>query len=357
MAFDSTPFIFRPGQVSRSVSFENPTGEAGRGGRESSPLGVSRKGSAVRHVHHGETVQLADIAGNGTIRHIWLTTHDKPHLLRGSVIRIYWEGQDHPSVELPLCEFFGFANGRSRAFQSVFHSVGSTKAMNCWLPMPFTRRARVEFTNESGARLPLFYQIDYTLNDGHPDDVGRLHATFRRETATMPAEDFEILPERQGPIRYLGCVLGVTPTDPLWWGEGEMKAYIDGDTDYPTICGTGSEDYVGQAWGIQDEAFLHHGCSWREKPDDTDTGQVSIYRWHLADPILCERSMRVTIQQIGHRPTYAAKTIDDYKAELFERIDDWSAAAFWYETAPSAPLPPMSDAVLRLAGLPGPEDT
>ena len=136
-----------------------------------------------------------------------------------------------------------------------------------------------------------------------------------------------------------------------------MKAYIDGDRDYPTICGTGTEDYVGQAWGIQDEAFLHHGCSWREKDDDADTGLVSVYRWHLADPIVSETRMRVTIQQIGHRPTYAAKTIDDYKAELFERVDDWSVAAFWYEAAPAKPLPPMPDPAVRLAGLPGPQDS
>src|SRR5690606_37650008 len=143
-----------------SISFENPTGAPGAGGMQASPLGRGRKGSAVRHVENGETITLAAIAGNGTIRHIWLTTHDKAHLLRGALIRIYWEGQTHPSVELPLGEFFGFANGKAKAFQSVFHSVSSTKGMNAWLPMPFTRHARIEFANQSGARLPLFYQID-----------------------------------------------------------------------------------------------------------------------------------------------------------------------------------------------------
>lgn len=345
------PYELLPGIVSRSISFENPTGARGAGGMEASPLGQGRKGSAVRHVQNGETIVLADISGTGTIRHIWLTTHDKPHLLRGSLIRIFWEGQSHPSIELPLCEFFGFANGKSRAFQSAFHSVSSTKGMNFWLPMPFTRNARIEFVNESGSRLPLFYQVDYTLGDSHDETVGRVHAAFTRESPTTKKRDLEILPERHGRIRYLGAVIGVRPHDPLWWGEGELKAYLDDDDEFATIVGTGAEDYIGHAFGIQDEAFLHNGCNFREKADVSDTGMVSIYRWHLADPIVCERRMRITIQQIGHRPTYKAATIDDYKAELYERADDWSAAAFWCEATPSAPLPPCPDAALRLAGI------
>lgn len=345
------PYSLPKNIVSRAASFENPTGAPGQGGTEASPLGTGRKGSAVRHVQDGETVVLADIEGCGTIRHIWITTHDKPHLLRGARIRVYWEGQQHPGIELPLGEFFGFAHGRSGAFQSVFHSVSSTKGMNCWLPMPFTTRARIEFTNLSGARLPLFYQVDYTLGDGHDEDVGRLHALFRRENPTSAGVDFEILPERHGRIRFLGCVLGIRPNDPLWWGEGEMKAYIDEDVTFPTIAGTGSEDYVGHAFGIQDEAFLHHGCSYREKADDSDTGAVSIYRWHLADPIVCNDRLRVTIQQIGHRPTFKARTIDEYKAELFERQDDWSSATFWYEATPSAPIPACPEPSVCLADL------
>lgn len=239
MAFFSDPYAIPKRLVSRAASFENPTGAPGRGGTESSPLGAGRKGSAVRHVHDGETVVLADIEGRGSIRHIWITTHDKPRLLRGARIRAFWEGQAQPSVDLPLGEFFGFAHGRSNAYQSLFHSVSSTKGMNCWLPMPFTRHARLEFANHSGARLPLFYQVDYTLGDEHPDDVGRLHASFRRENPTKPGHDFEILPERRGRIRFLGCVLGIRPADPLWWGEGEMKAFIDDDAQFPTICGTG----------------------------------------------------------------------------------------------------------------------
>jgi hypothetical protein len=352
MPFDSKPFNIPEHLVSRAISFENPTGDAGMGGREARPLGVGRKGSAVRHVQDGETTVLADIKGTGTIRHIWLTTHNKPHLLRGSVVRIFWEGQQHPSVELPLGEFFGFANGQCRAFESIYHSVSSTKGMNCWIPMPFLEGAKIEFSNRSGHRLPLFYQVDYTLGDNHAPGVGRLHASFHRENPTQLKRDFEILPERRGRISFLGAVLGVIPEAPLWWGEGEMKAFIDGDGKFATIVGTGSEDYVGHAFGIQDESFLHHGCNYREKDHDSDTGMVSIYRWHVADPIFCQQRMRLVIQQIGHRPTYQARSIDDYKAELYERSDDWSAAAFWYQATPSTPLPQFPDAALCLARVP-----
>lgn len=344
-------YDINPRLVTRSVSFENPHGAPGAGGRASSPLGEGRKGSAVRHVHDGESVMLADIQGNGTLRHVWLTTHNKPHLLRGSSIRIFWDDQADASVDVPLGEFFGFAHGKSRAFETCLHSVGSTRGMNCWIPMPFRRRARVEFHNRSGARLPLFYQIDYTLGDDHPPDVGRLHAAFRRENPTTPTRDLEILSERHGAIRYLGAVIGVRPLDPLWWGEGEMKGYLDGDDEFASIVGTGSEDYVGQAFGIQDEAFRYHGCNYREKDHDADTGRVSIYRWHVPDPIVCRERMRIAIQQIGHRPTGHAHTIDDYKAELYERADDWSVAAFWYQRTPSQPLPVALDAAACLADL------
>lgn len=339
------------GLRSFAVNFENPTGQAGAGGTAASPLGVGRKGDPVRHIEDGEAVTLMDIEGNGTIRHIWMTFHDVPARLRGASIRAYWDGQAHPSIDVPVCEFFGFAHGRSNVFESCMHSVGSTKSMNSWMLMPFVAGARLEFHNNSGERLPLFYHIDYTLGDDHEASVGRLHGTFRRENTTILTKDFEILPERHGAIRYLGCVIGVRPLDPLWWGEGELKVYIDDDSTYPTIAGTGSEDYVGLAWGLQNETFQYHGCSYREKEDDADTGRVSMYRWHVVDPIVCRKRMRVTIQQIGHRPTNNARTIDEYKAELYEREDDWSAAAFWYQALPADPIPACTPPAECLANL------
>jgi hypothetical protein len=337
---------------SRSISFENPTGAPGAGGRAASPLGPGRKGSAVRLVQPGESIELADIEGPGTIRHIWLTTHSKQELLRGCVLRAWWDDQPHPSIEAPLGDFFGFAHGGTPAFQSCAHSVGGALGMNCWLPMPFVRRARLELVNEASVRLPLFYQVDYTVGDEHADDVRRLHVAFQRQNPTTPGRDFEVLPRREGRIHYLGAVIGVRPLDPRWWGEGELKVWLDEDTTHATIVGTGTEDYVGLSWGIQPNAFLYHGANWRERDDAIATGAVSIYRWHVPDPIVCEQSMRVTIQQIGHSPTGNAKTVDDYLAELYERADDWSCATFWYEATPSAPLPPIPDAQARTRDLP-----
>ena len=337
---------------SRSISFENPSGAAGAGGRASSPLGPGRKGAPARLVQPSESVVLADIEGPGTIRHIWLTTHSKQELLRGCVIRAWWDDQPHPSIEAPLGDFFGFAHGGTPAFQSCAHSVGGALGMNIWLPMPFLRRARLELVNEASVRLPLFYQVDYTIGDEHDHAVGRLHVAFQRQNPTTAGCDFEVLPRRDGRIRYLGAVFGVRPLDPRWWGEGELKAWIDEDGEHATIVGTGTEDYVGLSWGIQSNAFLYHGANWRERDDATSTGAVSVYRWHALDPIVCERSMRVTIQQIGHSPTGNARSIDDYLAELYERADDWSCATFWYEAVPSAPLPPIPDAASRTRDLP-----
>jgi len=340
------------GLRSRSICFENPTGAPGAGGRAASPLGPGRKGAPVRLVQPGESVELADIEGPGTIRHIWLTTHSKQELLRGCVIRAWWDDQPHPSIEAPLGDFFGFAHGGTPAFQSCAHSVGAALGMNIWLPMPFLKRARFEISNEASVRLPLFYQIDYTTGDAHAADVARLHVAFQRQNPTRLAQDFEILPRREGRIRYLGAVLGVRPLDARWWGEGELKVWIDDDTTHATIVGTGTEDYVGLSWGIQPNAFLYHGANWRERDDMSHTGAVSMYRWHVLDPIVCERSMRVTLQQIGHSPTGNARSVEDYLAELYERADDWSCATFWYEATPSAPLPAMPDAATRTRDLP-----
>ncbi len=316
---------------SRAISFENPTGEKGKGGMAASPLGTGRKGSPARMIAPGEQVVLCDVEGPGTIRHIWATTLNFPVLFRGAVVRAWWDDQEHPSIEAPLGDFFGFAHGKVVAYQSAVHSIGERAALNLWLPMPFTKRARITLTNESKIPMALFYQIDMTVGDQHPENVGRLHTVFRRENLTTKTEDFELLPKRTGKGRLLGSVIGVRHLDAEWWGEGEMKAFIDGDTQFPTICGTGSEDYVGLSFGIQPTPFLYHGCSLNENQF------VSMYRWHHLDPIIWKDDIRVTIQQIGHRGTSLSP--NDYMDQLYEREDDWSAATFWYEPVPSAPLP------------------
>ena len=335
-------FDLDTGLVSRSISFENPTGAPGAGGRASSPLGQGRKGAPTRVLEPGERVVLCDIEGPGTIRHVWMTTFDQPQIFRGAVVRAWWDGQEHPSIEVPLGDFAGFAHGKPTAYESAVHSVGERAAMNFWLPMPFTSRARLELMNEGERPMPLFYQIDYTLGDRLKEGVGRLHALFRRENPTTLGEDFELLPQRRGRGRFLGAIVGVRVLDSKsWWGEGELKIYLDGDQDFATIVGTGSEDWVGLSFGMQETPFRFHGASL-----DRD-GFVSMYRWYVPDPIYWQNEVRVTMQQIGHDPEREG----EYLERLFERSDDWSTATFWYEAVPSEPLPPLSPLAQRLADL------
>ncbi len=328
------PYLLDTGLLSRSISFENPTGAPGEGGKAASNLGPGRKGSPSRQIKPGETVQLCDIEGPGTIRHIWMTTAREPAVQRACVIRAYWEGQEHPSLECPIGDLFGFAHGKITSYHSAVHSVGPTGGRNLWLPMPFAKRAKMTFTNEGEKAVPLFYQIDYTRGDEHPRDVGRLHVLFRRENPTTEKKDFELLPKRSQKGRFLGSVIGIRNLHPgQWWGEGEIKVYMDGDEELPTICGTGSEDYVGLAWGMQLAPFLYNGCSLNEKDF------VSMYRWHLPDPVAWRKEARITIQQIA------------WKNGLAETSDDWSAATFWYEPVPSARLPVLPDVKSRTADL------
>lgn len=330
------PYRLDTGLISRSISFENPTGAPGEGGKAASNLGQGRKGAPAKQVKPGETVQLCDIEGPGTIRHIWITTDQSPEIQRAAFIRVWWEGQEHPSIECPIGDFFGFAHGKINAYSSAVHSVGPTGGRNIWIPMPFTKRAKMTFTNEGSKQIPLFYQIGYTVGDKHPADVGRLHVLFRRENPTTEKQDFELLPQRNQKGRYIGAVMGIRNLHPdQWWGEGEIKVYMDGDKEFPTIAGTGSEDYVGLAWGMQQSAFPYNGCSLNEK------NFVSMYRWHLPDPIAWQKEARITIQQIAY---VGGKG-------LFETSDDWSTATFWYEPVPSAALPAFPDVKARTADI------
>ncbi|MBN1291832.1 MAG: DUF2961 domain-containing protein [Candidatus Latescibacteria bacterium] len=337
------PYELDTGLVSRSISFESPTGAPGAGGQSASHLGVGRKGSPMRMVKSDSMFVLCDIEGPGTIRHIWMTTSRDPGNLRSLVIRVYWDGQKHPSIECPVGDFMGFAHGKVMPYYTAVHSCGQNAGMNIWLPMPFTQRAYITLSNEGSQETPLFYQIDYTINDTLPADVGRLHCLFRRENPTMMKKDFTILPKRTGKGRFIGTVLGIRYEDKNWWGEGETKIFMDGDTEFPTICGTGSEDYVCLSYGMQQTPFLYNGCSF----NDHEKGFVSMYRWHLPDPIYWKKECRITIQQIGWS--------NEVKAEkgsgLYERSDDWSAATFWYEPVPSEVLPAMPDVAARNANI------
>lgn len=333
------------GLQSRSISFENPTGEPGKGGMKASNLGTGRKGFPSKGIAPGETVVLCDIKGPGTISHIWMTGGFRganAGALRSMVIRAFWENQGHPSIECPLGDFMGSAHAKINSYQSAVHSTGINSALNIWIPMPFSTNARMTLTNESTETITLFYQIDYVLGDKHSANFGRLHVCFQRENPTTLQKDFEILPLRKGEGRFIGAVIGIRSLDTKrWWGEGELKIFMDGDKEFPTICGTGSEDYVCLSYGMQQTPFMYHGCSLNEN------GFISMYRWHLPDPVYWNKECRITIQQIG----YDGEQRKNKLPPLYERQDDWSCASFWYEPVPSDPLPAFPDLEKRLSDL------
>lgn len=337
MTLVDRPYELGTGLESHSISFENPTGGRGAGGMAARPeTGVGRKGRPSVVIASGETVALADIEGPGTIRHIWMATRPTPEKLRGITIRGFWEDQKHPSIECPLGDLMGFSHGKHTRFNSAVHSVSDKAGLNLYLPMPFATRARFELTNESGVDSRFYYQMDYTIGDMHPAEFGRLHVLFHRENPTTLKQDFEILPQRNGRGRYIGTVVGVRVLDSkYWWGEGEAKIYLDGDRDFPTICTTGTEDYVCLGFEMQETCHPYGGCTLNRE------SFVSIYRWHLPDPVFFNTDIRVTLQQLGIK--------EDGK--LFERQDDVSCSTFWYEDVPGNPLPPYLALEFRMADI------
>ncbi|OQA02048.1 MAG: hypothetical protein BWY69_01205 [Planctomycetes bacterium ADurb.Bin401] len=334
--FIDRPYIVNVPVESRSITAENPTGEKGKGGMAASNLGVGRKGRALVNLNPGEKITLCDIKGPAVIRRIWVTLPAKKENLLGFVVRGYWDGQKNPSIEAPIGYFFGSAHGIAKAYQSAVHSMTDTAGMSIYLQMPFLKNAKFTITNEGPEKyVPFYYQVDYTINEKLPNDIGRLHVSFRRENPTTLGEDFTILPKRTGMGRFLGCVLGINNVDNKWWGEGEVKMFLDGDEKLPTICGTGTEDYIGHAWGFHNNAFLYGGMAFR------DDKLYTLYRWHLPDPIYWKKDIRITLQQIG--------ASDVQGGGYRNKQEDVSAAAFWYEPVPSKPLEQMPDYATRMA--------
>ena len=351
------------GVRSRSINAENPTGAPGAAAAASSHLGPGRKGSAYSALPAGGRLTLADIEGPGVIRHIWITVPDRtdggPFVLRDLVLRMYWDDEEQPAVEAPLGDFFcnGFAARALVTSEPIV--VAPTGGMNSYIPMPFRRRARVVLDSDHADSVDhVFFQVDYTVGDDIPEATPLFHAQWRRSNATTAlGEDHVILDGVTGRGRYLGTYIGVASLSRYWWGEGEVKFFVDGDTELPTLCSTGLEDYAGGAWAFQDE--LRHdpepvpltfsapycGYPFFSTRDETRGGTFvtstapmhALYRWHLPDPIFFESDLRVTVQQIGV-----------WDKGLFERTDDVFSVAYWYQTGPRAEAPPFPDAAARV---------
>jgi D-arabinan exo alpha-(1,3)/(1,5)-arabinofuranosidase (non-reducing end) len=354
------PAFVDPSLDSRAVTFENPTGGRGRGGAAHG----GRKGAPNRTLQPGERVVLADLDGPGVIRHLWLTfLPARPERMRGLVLEVFYDDATDPSVSVPCLDFFGLPHGRPVAYHSALTTAQEGRGFNSYIPMPFRRHVRVELVNGADRPVLLYYQIDVTLQRELSKELGVLHATFRRENPTMVRRDFVIAGGLRGPGRFLGCNVGVRVIDAGdWYGEGEVKVYRDGDTELPTICGTGLEDYVGSAWGMGTHSAPYGGAP-LILGDGDGHGMpdfVGFYRWHVPDPIMFERDLRVTIQQIGavsFRPGQEAE-LEAYERTnpvagegwhrdiehgilawgITERVDDYCATAYVYCRDPQ-PVP------------------
>lgn len=349
---------------SRAVTYENQNGEPGQGGKERN----GRKGApCIEHFMPGDEIVLLNATGSGMIRHIWFTIPpEHPEHMRNLILRFYWDNQEIPSVEVPIGDFFGIAHGRQRHLLTRYISMQEGKGFNCNFPMPFKKAARITAKNESDTEIELFfYQIDYSLGDIFDKNTGYFHAQFRRQNPCPLNTDYTILDGVKGRGVYVGTVLGIRNCfkDHLdeWWGEGEVKFYIDGDEGYPTICGTGTEDYIGSGWGTEETLTQDKGAP----IIDNKNGYYSLYRLHIDDPIYFKEKLKVTIQQLGagHENTarefYGQKggyyravgTKEEEGICIFERSDDYSSVAFWYQELPTQPFPLLPSREQRTADL------
>ncbi len=341
-----TTFFTAPTVRSRSINAENPTGAPGAAAGARSPLGPSRKGRPCLPLPAGGSLQLADIEGPGVVRHIWITVPEAtaagPFVLRDLVLRMYWDDEPDPAVEVPLGDFFCNGFGTRALVTSEPIVVAPTGGMNSYFAMPFARRARIVLDSEHAGDVGMvFFQIDYTVGDELPDDPATFHAEWRRSNGTLTkGEDHVILDGVRGAGHYVGTYLAVAALERFWWGEGEVKFFLDGDNALPTQVTTGLEDYAGGAWAFQDAlranpapvpivfsapyfGYPHHSTAdaTRASPFATATApQHGLYRWHLLDPITFGSRVRATVQQIGA-----------WDHGLFERSDDIATVAYWYQ--------------------------
>ncbi len=334
---------------SRSISAENFTGEKGKAGmategtgaRCARDLGQGWKVSPSVRIKAGETFTLAHISGSGAIQHVWITgdLSLKGPQARFYILRFYWDGQEQPSVECPAADFFASPWGQFAQINSLPVAVNPNRAYNCFWEMPFRKECRITLENRHNDDITCYYQIDYTLTDV-PDDVAYFHAQFRRTNPVPYKEVHTILEGVRGTGQYVGTALAWGVNNSGWWGEGEIKFYLDGDGEFPTICGTGTEDYFGGCynWDVAGQytpystPFLGMQVF---RPDGTYRSQMrfSMYRWHVMDPIRFERDLRVTIQALGWRDG----------GRYLPLQDDIASVAFWYQTLPTAPFPKLPD--------------
>ena len=332
----------------RSISPENFTGEKGKGGmavegpaqRSARDLGQGWKISPYIRVEPGETAVIAEIDDPGAIQHIWMTPTGH---WRYSILRIYWDGQDQPSVECPIGDFFACGWGEYGQVSSLAVCVNPKSGLNSYWEMPFRKSCRITMENTGLEQMTLFYQIDYTLTD-IPDDTAYFHAQFRRVNPLPYKEVYTILDGVRGQGQYVGTYMAWGVNNCGWWGEGEIKFYLDGDEEFPTICGTGTEDYFCGSYdfdlgkdkgGYREFTTPYAGLPQVIRPDGLYQSQTrfGMYRWHIPDPIRFQQDLRLTIQALGWRSG----------GRFLPLQDDIASVAYWYQTLPTAPFPQLPD--------------
>lgn len=334
---------------SRSISPENFTGEKGKGGMAdpkdkdkpntanasyaARDLGQGWKVNPYVKIKAGQEFEMCNINTSGAIQHIWMTPTGN---WRNSIFRIYWDGETTPSVECPVGDFFGMGWGTYAHLNSLAVCVNPGSAFNCYWTMPFRKGCRMTMENiDAEKEMSLYYQIDYTETEV-PKDAAYFHAQFRR-TRHNESSDFTVIDGIKGKGQYVGVYMAWGVNNNGWWGEGEIKFFMDGDTKYPTICGTGAEDYFCGSYNFDrggkytefstPYAGLHQVIS----PEGAykSRQRFGLYRWHITDPIRFEKDLRVTIQDLGWRSG----------GRYLAQQSDIAATTFWYQTEPHAPFP------------------
>ena len=346
----------------RSISPENFTGEKGRGGMadpaDSDKPNVANAYNAARdlgqgwkvnpyiRINPGETFTLAEIEGPGAIQHIWMTPAGN---WRYNILRIYWDDESEPSVECPVGDFFCMGWGSYAQLNSLAVCVNPGSAFNCYWTMPFRKKCKITMENTGDAdRMTLFYQIDYTLTDV-PDDAAYFHAQFRRLNPNITS-DYTIVDGIKGKGHYVGVYMAWGVYNNGWWGEGEIKFFMDGDTKFPTICGTGTEDYFCGSYDFDTRTENQYGV---EEVNYTEfstpyTGlhqvirgdghynvmqRFGMYRWHIPDPVRFEKDLKITIQDLGWRQG----------GRYLAQKSDIASVCFWYQTEPHAKFPEIPE--------------
>ena len=318
-----------------SISAENPDGSKSNGAKEipgknnaGSELGKGWKVKPCITLQKNSAIALADIKGPGVINHIWITVDAKAY--RSCILRFFWDDEKEPSIEVPLGDFFANGHGLRYNVNSLMVAVNPSGGFNSYWQMPFRNHCKITIENQHWENIEdFFYQINYSIVDGIPQEYGYFHAQHRVSLTKREYPEHIIIDDIKGKGHYVGTFLAWAQMSNGWWGEGEIKFYIDGDKEYPTICGTGTEDYFCGAWGFGETySGIYSGYPlWRKEQNEIP--RHGLYRWHILDPIRFEKDLRVTIQALGWWPNVKFQPL----------TDEIASVCYWYQLEPHNQFP------------------